>query len=1106
VGLRDRLARRIIEKPLQSFLRADDEAAARTVFAEHTVLHAPAVIDLLTNIEGEAQRLGEPSWAARARDRRELLERLQSDPGAGRVDPNALALRARDHHERQDGDRAENVGRALACMEAAIAGFEERGDRTEPWGAAHSFAANFSIELSELDGRDRSEEILRHALAAESAFSRERHRTDWIDIQLQIAQALSHRSAGDRAENHRQALQRAEAARAAVNRRREPEGWANATDLIARLVANSPDGSPTANLTTAIDLLTEALAARDRRRDPEGWAIAQNNLGGAYLDLTSGDRRQNVERAVACFAQAASVFGAEGDLLRWAEVQQSLAHALAENPEGDRVDSVRQAERLFREILEQLPPAWAKPRAECLLNLSHLLTSSVASDRRAAIARAEEAIDEAIGLLDREHEPRLWARAHANLGTVRLKQADPPAADAAVLAKQAVEALEVAEAVLVAAGIGGDDLLGTQQRLATALQLRGAGSDLDRSDILLKSALERTTEDEGDAWWSIANGLGLAAARRAEAGESGAYEEGARQFGRLLQALPATGWDEIRLGAATNLGHMHMLEERWDEAADAYDAGLAAADRLWVTALLTESREAQIEGAGALSRLAAYAMVRAGRSERALEVLELSRARDLGEALSRDRADLEALGGERPDLLHGYERAAEEVRALEDEQRAQGPPSSDAAVTARIGRAREALREAIADIRLVPGLGEFMLAPDAARLRSSVASGCVHLYLATLSQGSIAIAVDSTGIRTGLAPLSATELAEILAGDPDTDAYEGLLFADDDDTGQSLSAELERWLPHLGDQLMGPATELARESPVQDVVLIACGQLGALPLHAAHYPRGGGRASAMDEWDVTYALSTRTLAAARRAHDAEAAVGRGVALGDPTDDLSYAAPEARTVASLLGGGAPLLHERATGAELRDRSASSELVHLACHGSSDLVRPLRSALHLADGPLTVGELMAERSFESARIVVLSACRSGATDIVRLPDEAVGLPAGLLRAGASSVVATLWSVSDLSSALLSVRFWEELLGPGGDWQSPFAPARALGGAQRWLRSLTVEGALGFVRFHSEFRVAGDTVGFEPYLRNLAASWDGEHPFGDPRHWAAFFALGA
>ena len=60
-------------------------------------------------------------------------------------------------------------------------------------------------------------------------------------------------------------------------------------------------------------------------------------------------------------------------------------------------------------------------------------------------------------------------------------------------------------------------------------------------------------------------------------------------------------------------------------------------------------------------------------------------------------------------------------------------------------------------------------------------------------------------------------------------------------------------------------------------------------------------------------------------------------------------------------------------------------------------------------------------QNTRLVVMSACQTAITDFLKLPDEAIGLPAGCLQAGAEAVVGTLWPVNDLSAAILMIEFY-------------------------------------------------------------------------------------
>jgi CHAT domain-containing protein len=84
-----------------------------------------------------------------------------------------------------------------------------------------------------------------------------------------------------------------------------------------------------------------------------------------------------------------------------------------------------------------------------------------------------------------------------------------------------------------------------------------------------------------------------------------------------------------------------------------------------------------------------------------------------------------------------------------------------------------------------------------------------------------------------------------------------------------------------------------------------------------------------------------------------------------------------------------------------------MLHLSCHAQQDYSHPLSSAFLLADGKLTVSDLMKLKMPDHTYFAFLSSCQSAAGDPT-LPDEAIHLAGTMLYAGFKSVVATLWFV--------------------------------------------------------------------------------------------------
>jgi CHAT domain-containing protein len=312
--------------------------------------------------------------------------------------------------------------------------------------------------------------------------------------------------------------------------------------------------------------------------------------------------------------------------------------------------------------------------------------------------------------------------------------------------------------------------------------------------------------------------------------------------------------------------------------------------------------------------------------------------------------------------------------------------------------------------------------------------------------------------------------------------------------------------------LLGPLAERLRTGGAQGVVLIPSGKLGMLPLHAAALEDGR---CLLDEFEVSYAPSAQALREARANAEVRAAASfRLAGVGNPLPNpkpLAYAKPELQSVVELLpaGSATPLYEEAATRPALLAALPGATAAHLSCHGNYALDEPLDSGLQLGDGALTLREILDHpEPLATARLAVLSACQTSVTDFRNLPDEAIGLPAGILQAGVPGVIGTLWSVYDESTALLMVRCYEFML------FERMTPCAALRAAQRWLRDLTVAGLETYLGHHAALAQAQRDV-----VVRMAAALDSRlrervfiynepnmQPFADPIYWAPFTFNGA
>jgi len=255
----------------------------------------------------------------------------------------------------------------------------------------------------------------------------------------------------------------------------------------------------------------------------------------------------------------------------------------------------------------------------------------------------------------------------------------------------------------------------------------------------------------------------------------------------------------------------------------------------------------------------------------------------------------------------------------------------------------------------------------------------------------------------------------------------------------------ESWIRRKGQELAGwlLAPVLSPTETAGRILVCPDGPLHFLPFAALPLADG----YLVERHPVSRIISATLWAETRPATSPLPDAPRLVAFGDPaplpaepgsaatTRPLSLPASrrEVERICGLFGDEArSLLGEAAAEAAVRRDGENVALLHFACHGILDESVPLDSRLILAASPDVAGHngdglLQAWEILEDVRLhadlVVLSACQSG------LGAEAggegmVGLTRAFHYAGARSVLASLWSVADDSTAWLMEYLYEGL----------------------------------------------------------------------------------
>jgi len=149
-------------------------------------------------------------------------------------------------------------------------------------------------------------------------------------------------------------------------------------------------------------------------------------------------------------------------------------------------------------------------------------------------------------------------------------------------------------------------------------------------------------------------------------------------------------------------------------------------------------------------------------------------------------------------------------------------------------------------------------------------------------------------------------------------------------------------------------------------------------------------------------------------------------LKNPAFRLVHAEDEVNSLKGLFPQVDVYTGDNATERVLQEHGSEYDILHFACHGELNLDEPMLTSLRLAPDDENDGYLHAGEVFDydlSASLVVLSACNSALGELTS-GNELMGLTRSFLYAGVPSIVASLWTVDDRSTAYLMQQFYRNL----------------------------------------------------------------------------------
>ena len=244
------------------------------------------------------------------------------------------------------------------------------------------------------------------------------------------------------------------------------------------------------------------------------------------------------------------------------------------------------------------------------------------------------------------------------------------------------------------------------------------------------------------------------------------------------------------------------------------------------------------------------------------------------------------------------------------------------------------------------------------------------------------------------------------------------------------TAFIEDWLPvtqKVYDLLLRPVEGELAASGIKTLVFVPDGLLRSLPMAALH----DGQRYLIEKYSVVLTPGLQLL---QPQPIEQLAVARGIGRIKSSSWRNFSSlPNVAVEIHQIGAEIPsqvLLDQSFTNQAFQKQvdATPSPLVHLATHGQFSS-NAENTFILTWDGRINVKQLdQLLRSREGKRnpieLLVLSACQTATGD----KRAALGMAGVAVRSGARSTLASLWSVSDRSTAFLMIEFYRELGKPG------------------------------------------------------------------------------
>lgn len=815
----------------------------------------------------------------------------------------------------------------------------------------------------------------------------------WAQIQNDLGVAYFDRLVGDPSENINKAFLCYVRALRVRTRKALPYLWAQtkhnqglAFRTLAKLTNNY-----SSTMDASIRCFRNALKFRTQEKFPIDWAKTTYNLAFSYSEATSRDRGKNIEDAITCLHEAERVYTRKFFKLDWSMLQNILGNSYQQRIVGVREKNLDAAIKCYKKALGiRTADNFPILRSNTLLNLGIAYLDHIYKNQVTHQEKAIECYQEAILLRNGEANPFYQATLLHNFSLIykdRIK------------------------------GIPSENL-GKALELATS-----ALNILQETPWLIdKVRIKETIGHIYNKFYSIT-------------GDAAAFERATSYYKEALYLKTPDAFPSDSRSIYIELGNLYIQNKDYLEAFRVFESAEAADKNATNNAILDQSIKHEFTFGSQLYFNASWCLAKLGRYKDSLEWLEKGKCRSLSEVIALSRFQ-EAITT--PQLKVKCEALLGKLNALRT-QRISTCSNAD-----ELRKTWNKLKDLVStfypdfdsETQTLETVSCILQDESVAIIEYNITKWGTVVFILFKKEGSVQVETKFVEEFT-LSKLEAITVEWFKK-------YKKFKHS-----RYPTKIEITAWGNYISNLVQLRLSKLlppiiTRKSAIdacklRRFILIPHLSLHLFPLHLfCDYTADGKE----QEYSVSYAPSLTILSNIQKDRSAffDNFLGiPGIKEDTETGEVSkisrYFESKAR-IFSISEFGIPVLLN-----ELKKYG----YLHFSCHGEFCINDPYKSCLlwnhnedfdeekvsfgnsSLLPGQCKILELIdifTKVKLNKTRLVVLSACESGVSDIANGTDELLSFPAGFLYAGASSVVSTLWKVNSRATRRFMITFYENL----------------------------------------------------------------------------------